>query len=141
MIAEVIRRLEQQAMPPLKLVDGAAEYAALKAPPPTARQPAAFVMPLGATPGGNNVATGIRQRVQETVGVVILVGNLRDARGAAATGDLETIYRRVRAALVGFVPEDGYEAMQLGPAQLLDFAGGVAAWQETFITAHQLRAT
>lgn len=140
MIAAVIDRL-RRAVPELRLVEGAVEYAALKAPPPAARRPAAYVMPLGAEPGGNQLATGIRQRVQETVGVVILTGNLRDARGGAAVEDLEHLFRVVRAMLVGWVPEPGYEAMQLGPARLLDFEAGVVAWQESFTTAYQQRAT
>jgi hypothetical protein len=140
MIAEVIDRL-RTTVPELRLVLGAAEYAALTAPPPVASQPAAYVMPLGSAPGQNQLATGIRQRVQETVGVVLLVGNLRDARGGAAVSDLEALYTLVRGALVGWVPQPGWEAMQLAPARLLDFASGLAAWQETFTTAHQIRAT
>jgi hypothetical protein len=140
MIAEVIARLEATCKPPLKLVQGAVEYAALAAPPPVARQPAAYVMPLGGSPGANTLAGSIRQRMQESVGVVVLLGNLRDARGDAAMDAIEPVYRAIRTALVGFVPEPGYEAMQLGPARLLDFADGVIAWQESFSTAYQQRS-
>ncbi len=139
MIAEVIARLDAVCKPPLKLVQGAIEYAALKGPPPAARQPAAYVMPLGGRPGSNNLAIGSRQRVQETVGVVLLLGNVRDDRGEAAAAGIEPVYRAVRAALVGWVPEPGYEAMLLGPAGLLDVTDGVVAWQESFTTAYQQR--
>jgi hypothetical protein len=140
MIAEVIARLQTTVMPPLKLVQGAVEYAALTAPPPAARQPAAYVMPLGGTPGPNTLAGHIRQRMQESIGVVILLGNLRDVRGDAAMDAIEPVYRAVRAALVGFVPDPAYEAFLLGPARLLDFADGVIAWQESFSTAYQQRS-
>lgn len=140
MIAEVIDRLRERCLPPLRLVDGAAEWAALQAAPPAARQPAAYVMPLGGVPGANGLVTGSRQRMAETVAVAIVTSNLRDAQGAAAVQDLEPIYRAVRDALVGFEPEPGYEPMLLGPARLLDVSDGVVVWQETFTTAYQHRS-
>jgi hypothetical protein len=140
MMTLVVERLRATCMPPLLLVDSAIEYAALQAPPPAARQPAAYVLPTGTRPGPNAVATTVRQRVEESVAVVLIDSNLRDYRGGQAAADLGALLAAVRTALVGWTPATGWEQTLLGPGRLLSFAGGVVAWQETFTSAHLLRA-
>ncbi|MBX9702384.1 MAG: hypothetical protein K2X74_23300 [Acetobacteraceae bacterium] len=133
---------------PLRLVEGAAEWAALDAPPPLAKMPAAYVLPLGASPGPNGLVNATRQRVEETVAVVLVTSKLTDARGAAAASTIEDAWQAVRAALVGWTPGSGpgggapdpvWEPTLLGPAALLDFTDGVLAWRETYTSAYQLR--
>jgi len=140
MMSEIIARLRQEVMPPFGLVEGVAEFAALSAPPPRHLLPAAYVMPGGSRPGPNTLATGLRQRVEETIQIVLLSSSLRDARGEAATLALDELYRQLRAALVGFVPRPAWEPLLLGPARPLPFEDGVVAWAETYTSAWLLRA-
>ena len=140
----VIARLRATCMAPdgpLRLVDGAVEYAALDAPPPLAKMPAAYVVPLTSTPSDSNLVNAVRQRVEETIGVVLLASRLSDPRGAAAAITVDGAKDAVRAALVGWTPEPGWEPVLMGPAALLDFDQGVVAWRETFTSAFQLRGT
>ena len=126
---------------PLRLVDGAAEYAALDAPPPMAKMPAAYVIPLSSSPSDNNLVNAVRQRVEETIGVLILAAKLTDPRGSAAAMAVDGVIDAVRGAMVGWVPATGWEQTLMGDAGLVDFDDGVVAWRETFRSAYQLRGT
>ena len=139
MIAEAIARLKA-TVPALKLVEGAVEYSALTAPPLDHLQPAAFVVPMTATGAPNNLASGgMRQQIREAFGVVIMLGNLGDAQGAAASIDLETVYRAVRAALQGWQPSSAYDPCEFSRGGLLGQWERVLAWQESFTTSYQQR--
>lgn len=139
MIAEAIQRLRAVAMPPLQLVQGAAEFAALASPPPIHLRPAAYVLPLGFSAGPNSLVNLVRQRGVTTIGVVILHSSLRDGRGENATVELDEICASVRRAMQGFQPRAECEPFELGDGALLDVADGVVAWRETFVTAEQWR--
>jgi hypothetical protein len=140
MIDTLLARLEANARPPLRQVEGAGEYAALTAPPPLARQPAAFVIPLTETGGPNNLAAGpVRQRIAQTFGVVLLLGNLRDARGQSAAAALVGVQQAVRAALIGFQPTADHDPIEFRRGQLIDIAEGALAWQDEFETAITMR--
>lgn len=139
MIAAVVERLQGAGW--LRRVETLAELAALTAPPPAARLPAAYVMPVGSRPGANAVMGAVRQRVQETIAVILMAQNLRDAQGAAATMDVVELYTRTRGLLVGWTPDPAWEQLVLGPARLLGFSGGIVTWQETYSSAYLQRGT
>lgn len=144
MIAEIIQRLRDQLAPAgtgmLRHVAGAAEYAALQAPPPQARQPAAFVIPLSEVGGPNTLAAGpVRQRITATVGVVLLVTVLRDPRGEAAAFALGPIYAAVRGVLVGWQPSAAHDPMEFRRGRLIDISEGTLAWQDEFETSITVR--
>lgn len=136
-------RLRATVMPPFRLIEGLAEFAALTAPPGDARLPAAYVMPIATTAGANNLAAGgFRQRLADEFAVVILHRNLRDARGAAAALDLsETLIPAVRQALIGWLPATGWEQVEMRSGRLLDIEDNVLAWREDYVTASHYRAT
>lgn len=132
-------RLRVSAGSALRLVEQVAEWSRLDAPPPDASLPAAYVLPLGSQPGPNAVATGVRQRVQETFGVVLVLRNLRDARGGAATADITQLRDLVRVSLVGWQPGPEWEPVLLGSGRLLAANAGLVTWQDTYTTAVLLR--
>lgn len=138
--AQVIARLVAQ-VPALKLVAGAAQFAALDAPPPLL--PAAYVLPIASQAEPNSLAAGgFRQRVTEVFAVILLHRNLRDARGAAAVLDLaDTLIPAVRTALIGWAPAAGWDALSLAQGRLIDTDDNVLAWRDDFVSATQLRAT
>lgn len=136
-------RLHATIKPPFKLIEGLAEFAALEKPPANAALPAAYVMPISALGGPNNLAAGgFRQRIEEGFAVVILHRNLRDARGAAAALDLsDTLIPALRRALIAWTPATGWEQVEFRSGRLLDIEDQVLAWREDYVTATQYRAT
>lgn len=144
MIAAVVARLRDTIGPDgtgdLRTVAGAAEYASLNAPPPQARQPAAYVIPLAEAGGQNTLAAGpVRQRISATIGVVVLLTNLRDARGQAATDALGLVLSLLRGQLVGFQPTAAHDPIEFRRGRLIDIAEGALAWQDEFETAVTVR--
>lgn len=139
MMGAVMARLKAEASPPLNLVQGAGDFAALKAAPPKHLQPAAFVLPARSTGGTNSLATGFRQPLQESVAVVVMTSRLNDARGEASARELEVVLRAIRRALVGWSPGPGWAATEFVAGQMSEITDGVLIWQETFASAGHLR--
>lgn len=127
-------RLREQLVPDtLRKVEGAAEWSGLATPPPAARTPCAYVLPASLEPGANGLAGGsVRQSVAQTVAVMIIASNLRDARGEAAAKDLDALLMQVIDTLHGWKPSDADTALLLGAGELLDASGGLVVWQQQF---------
>lgn len=138
MLAEIVTRLKDTAMPPLNLVASASEFAALKGAPPKEKQPAAYVMPIAETAGPNRLANGVRQQVAARVGVVLALGNLSDRRGGPAAEALEAVRDAVKAALVGWPPSADDEPLTFAQGRAVTFADGVFWWQDEFATGSTL---
>lgn len=137
MLAETIARLQAQ-VPALKTVAGAAEFAALKNPPPKERQPAAYVIPIADQAGTNKLVNGVRQQVTTRFGVVLALGNLGDARGEAASKAIETTRAAVRAALLGWSPTADDDPIAFAQGRMIGLADGVVWWQDEFITGNSI---
>lgn len=144
MIMRLVRdRLLTTACPPLRLVEGAAEFASRDTRPPDASLPAAFVVPLLDTAGPNGLAAGgFRQRIEVGFGVVLFTRNLRDHRGGQAALDLaDDIIPAVRAALIAWQPTPAHDQVELRAGRLIAFDEGAVAWREEFVTATHYRAS
>jgi len=140
-IQDVIARLSAEAMPPLRLVEGLAEFDALIAPPPDARLPAAYVLPGVTQAGANSLATGFLQRLEEPFSVIILHRNRRDARGAAASADLtRDLIPAVRRALIAWRPSADWDPVEIRLGRLIDSEDGVLAWRDDYTTTTHYRA-
>lgn len=100
-VTPIITRL-QAVLAGFVAISGAADAAvALDATPGV---PAAYVVPLAETADPPELLGLYRQRVRQGFGVLIVVANLRDAKGAAAAADLQSRRLAVRAALCGWAP-------------------------------------
>ena len=138
MLAEIEERLKAEA-PSLKSVQGAVEFAAIKANPPKNRQPAAYVLPLRERPGPNRVAVNaVRQRNAVQFAVVLALGNLKDRRGGTASKAIKAVRDEVRAALVGWQPTADMEMVEYAGGGAVDFRDGVVWWQDDFTTSEQI---
>lgn len=140
MIDEVIARLTDQA-PSFKQVAGAAAFQAAAESNPLAT-PAAYVLPLGERPEPNGLDNeqGVEQRVNVSIGIVIVLSNVADAQGAAAGSDLAALRGEVKAALLGWAPASADEVMERGPSSLLAFRDQHLWWQDTYTTAYYERS-
>lgn len=137
MIAEIIAAL--RTVPALKLVGGAADLQAAVENSPTVT-PCAFVIPLEENPGANALGNFVAQRVAVAVGVVLVVRNLSDSKGAAATVDMEVLRKATKAVLLGFSPGSEYDPLERGQSALLVFKDGHMWWQDIYITAYYDRS-
>jgi hypothetical protein len=132
MIEAIAARLDALRGDALVTLGQLAEYAALEAPPPPARCPAAYVIELADEASPNALATGTRQRLTERAAVVLIVSALRDARGGPAMASLRPLRQAVRARLLGWPPSEAHDGLTYQRGRLLAAASGVIAWQDEY---------
>lgn len=134
LVSDVIARLQAIDPPVFAIVDGAIGLATLKGVPDAV--PAAYVFVKEEASAPSERMTGpVLQRVETDLAVLIIAGNVSDAQGAAAAGDLEALKAAVRGALIGYVPEaTNGEPVQHVSGQLAQFRGGYA-WHEDLYSA------
>lgn len=95
--------------------------------------PAAFAMPLAELAEEPAYAGIHAQRIQQSFGVVLVVQNLRDVKGAAAQTDLQAKRLQVRNALAGWVPDAANgERVAFSGGRLLRFEQGRLWWTDEF---------
>lgn len=136
--ALLIARLKA-SVPDLKDVQGGANLAALKEFPP-ARFPCAYVYVTAEQGGANRYMTGLTaQRRTQTLGVVLVVRNVRDAIGAAAQSDLDALRVKVDAALMGYIPAPEYEPLVFSRGALLSLGDALLWWQDDYQTSRDVR--
>lgn len=67
--------------------------------------PCAFVLPLNEVSTDLDAVSRVQQRVTQGFGVIHVVSNKRDAKGAAALTDLKALRAALKNNLVGWVPD------------------------------------
>lgn len=132
-LAVITARLQAE-MPQLRLVAGAAALAAAK--DQLTALPAAYVLPGSETAQRNPLldASQHSQVSTEQVTVILAARNVRDARGAAAHAELLALSQALRAALVGWAPDDARGALNFVRAGPLELGDAVLFWPETYDT-------
>ena len=99
----------------------------------------AFVLPLGLTGRGAEVATGLtRQDVDRMVGIVLLTRSV-DAAGSRALARLEPLVDAIIAALLGWAPGDQTGVFVLRRAAIIPAGQGVLGYQIEVSITDQLR--
>jgi hypothetical protein len=137
-LADIIARVAEKC-PQLRLVAGAAEFAAISESIPI--HPAAWVIPLGDSPRENTLAAGgVMQRMDSVFGVLIAVRDLTDQRGQAGVDTVGALRSSVMAALLGWTPSADAAPIEYTGGRLVSFEGGFVWWQEEFGTSYYLRA-
>jgi hypothetical protein len=92
-------------------------------------------------PEANELVNAISQRVIVSIGLVIVVRNVKDAHGNDADDISFNLQNSLKTALLGWQPEAGSDPMQFGGGGLVSFANGYHIWKDTFITQQFIRAT
>ncbi len=124
-------------------LESAAEFAQLvennRLPQQT---PAGFVLPGALVGGIADAAAGMfTQRVAETVIIVLVVRQARDALGGAAVAEAAPIVIDVIAAICGWSPDEAPGVFTLGRAELVGSQGDALVYQIDFTLDDQLRIT
>lgn len=103
--------------------------------------PAGWVLPLGedAEPAAD-MAGGFRQRVAETVGVVLVHRVAGDATGKKARLAVDHLADGVKQSLIAWEPVAGIDALEYRRARLLSMNSGAVFLQLEFLTHWYLRA-
>jgi hypothetical protein len=100
--------------------------------------PAAFVIPgdesIGESP---DVIWQPRIQVVEQVSIILVVRNVADSLGAAATAAMMTLSEEVKKALHGWRPE-GRSALAFVGASPVGFDDQILVWSESFATRRAL---
>lgn len=133
-MAQTIARLEAgKADLGLRLVAGAAEFAALQGPPARHLQPAAYVMPTTDRAERSELVGAHRQRVFHGLAVVLALGNLQDPRGQGASVAMEILELAVQLRLGGWKPDGAMQAMQFAGARTVGLRDQVV-WRQLDFT-------
>lgn len=132
----VIERIKQQVTE-FKLVEGAADYAAITALRDF-RPPCCYVL-LAQEKGGDD-SKGSAQQALVTFGVVVVVKNYRDVRkGAEAADALRPLVGKVRDALKNWIPdEQGARKCRWLQGDVADYDQQNLLWIDVFKTQHIL---
>ncbi|MDO5625013.1 MAG: hypothetical protein Q4G71_10015 [Pseudomonadota bacterium] len=124
--------------PKARLVGSAADLdTALRTPPNTS--PAVFL--LTQERGGQEKYSGATaiQNVSVDVTVVVLVRNVAGTHGTAARGEADALIAELRAALVGWTPDEAFNALTFSAGRDDRYAAGWYAGQQIFKTDYRLR--
>lgn len=139
LVATVMERLDTMPGKPFRLIEAAAGLSQVEKVP--TRMPAAYVYVKGDVAGENERVNGrVLQRVEADVGICIITGNAKDAKGGAASADIEVLKSAVRQSLLGYVaPENtAGEPFKLVSGEMLRLYAGTVWWEETFGVAYYL---
>ena len=120
-IDEVVERVKAQVPALGGRVETAAELAVLvaKGDKPQ-RVPAAYVLWLGDDAGPVTTLTGLqRQIVTQHIGVVLVTRHVGDRRGGEQLDDIRPLVEAVKAALTGWEPPGGEDALAYRRGRLL----------------------
>lgn len=103
--------------------------------------PAAFVVPLRNAAGRNALdsAGTVMQRVSFTFGVVLMIRNVRDARGDKAADELAALRAKVFDKLLGIQLAAEFDTCLYSGGQLMRFSDQDLIWQDVFTTAFHAR--
>lgn len=134
----VIAALRQRCPSFAGRVAGAAEY---KPVPESAALPVpcAFVIPLDDNPGENRSQNAVRQSLTESFAVIVLISNVADERGQAATHSINSIRSELWAALLGWSPAEAiYDGIAYQGGALLAIDRARLAFQFEFGAAMEI---
>lgn len=138
MIEATIERI-RQLVPELRLVGRAAEFQAAAENNPGVT-PAVFVIQMTERPTPPATAGLLLQEISTSIGLIFVVKNLADTKGAAALADLEALRQKVRYAIYGWAPSEQHAPLWRGVGNLLAFRDGHVWWQDVFNTSYYDRS-
>lgn len=130
----VIERLRAE-VPELQSVEGVAEYGAVTSLRDF-RTPCGFALLVRERADGDEPKPGRgTQRLLVTFGVVLVVRNYRDTRGAQVVDELNPLLGKVRAALMGWTPDVlGARPCRFIQGDVLDYDASTLLWTDVYQT-------
>lgn len=94
--------------------------------------PAAYVIPMDDSPEPSISQNSVRQRLQETFGVIVALNNKADERGQASAKSVHAVRAELWAALLGWQPESRYDGVAYEGGNLLSVDRARLWWRFEF---------
>jgi hypothetical protein len=126
-------------VPELKEVAGAADMANVMAGRLT--DSGCYIFQERVTATDSQLVGATMQRLAVSFAVLIVVRNVKDARGADAADASYTLQAALKTALLGWCPDASADPLEYSGGALVSFANGFFIWKDTFITHQFIRAT
>lgn len=134
MIDELMARIREK-VPEIKFVGEVADFQSAAESNPIA-VPALYVIELEESASPSKFSdVVVSQSVRATVGLVLVVRNLSDSKGAAARSDLRVLRQLVKAQVFGWQAGPEYDPFERGSSHLLAFRDGHVWWQDQYLTS------
>lgn len=133
----VIAQLRSRCSILSERVAGAAQFAAVTEST-SLQMPCAYVIPLDDSPDPSMSQTGVRQRLSEAFEVVVALDNRADERGQAAGVNVHTMRAALWRALLGWQPEERYDAITYEGGNVLSIDRARLFWRFEFATAMEI---
>lgn len=102
--------------------------------------PFLWVVSVSGTSTPGKVWPLVRQRHGVDFGVLAVVRDLGDKTGAAASASVNALRFQVFDALLGKVPDTGFEPLEHRSDSLAEYLDGKLAWVDMFATSHTIRS-
>lgn len=131
---ETLKDYIKANVPELKAVGEAVDFQTAAESNPLAT-PACYVFLMDETPGPSQTDVLI-QKVRATVGIVLVVKNLKDTKGAAAKVTVDSLRTKVKDLVFGWSASAVYDPFERGPGRLLAFRDGHLWWQDLYLTEY-----
>ncbi|RJF70869.1 phage tail terminator protein [Rhodopseudomonas palustris] len=141
LIESVADRLDTEVAALHKRIETIADLAALMSEGAMPqRDVAAFVVPLGFDDRGGDAAAGLHtQLIAESVGVILCVKSLGDAKARRAVPAVDGLKDQVIDALVGWAPDHVVGVFRTSRGRLVSVNKGLVIYQIDFVLVDQLR--
>lgn len=136
---EALKARIKATVPEIKFVGEAADFQSAAESNPKVT-PACFVIPLEEMPAPNQMGDILIQKVQATVGIVLVVRNLSDSKGAAARLSMDAIRKLVKDQVYGWQALPALDPFERGSSHLLAFRDGHVWWQDIYLTSYYDRS-
>ena len=95
-----------------------------------------YVVPGSISANQNDAAGAVSQQVTVSFSVVVIVKNVRDARGDGASDQLNGLLGPLRKVLQGWAPPWANTPVELSRGRIAGFSDFVSVWQEDFLTGY-----
>lgn len=140
MLTELIIARLQAKVPALLFVGSAADVPS-GATGMRNQVPCAYVYNMSESGTDSRYLTGmVAQKRQQRVAVALVVKNVRDMQGAAASQDMDALRVQTDAALFGWTPDAVYAPLIFVSGRFLGFKDGQLWWQDEYTTHFDRRA-
>lgn len=100
--------------------------------------PSAYVIPLDENPDENQTSNGYRQSVDDSFAVVVVLDNKFDERGQAATVSVHAVRQMLIQKLVGWAPDEDYDAIDYDGGSMLRMDRSRLYFQFEFKTRYEI---
>ena len=102
--------------------------------------PGCYIFKERSQPQGGDLIGATMQRVILRYAIVIIVKNVRDARGSDAADESDLLQEAIRTALLGWQPCPEADPMEYADGALVSFDNGFFIWRDTYQTYQFIRS-